>query len=267
MKTWTIELHRDVELYRDGSYSRFSVLYADADASKADADEMLDALRVLGLPAADVEFVDAGEREDVVEEVYTVTLGRTAVELAANDVASWREEHPGEPLDEPWFTTAYEYERAPGCAWAAYWDAVQRIYDHGHLTDDERERVLWAPAERPGGPVGGGSIGTRTGTLDGVDVSVYFNAVAPGRWSERPVDARFGLSHEIAQHDRGATEPLTDAMILALRGEAGGAGDVDMVASCDYALAGDGDHRAACAEAINAARSMDDSRPLVRVVP
>jgi len=56
------------------------------------------------------------------------------------------------------------------------------------------------------------------------------------------------------------TETLTDEMIQALRVEAGAAGDTELVSLID---AGD---REAAAEAINSARAMDDSRPMVTVV-
>lgn len=64
-----------------------------------------------------------------------------------------------------------------------------------------------------------------------------------------------------------ATENLTDDMIIALKNEAGNAGDEMQVSFCDDALEGDETARAECAQAITNARAMDDSVPFVRVVP
>lgn len=63
-----------------------------------------------------------------------------------------------------------------------------------------------------------------------------------------------------------ATETLTPAMTKALRTEARTAGDDLMVESCDMALRGDADSKAAVCRAINDARAQDDSTPFVRVV-
>jgi len=62
-----------------------------------------------------------------------------------------------------------------------------------------------------------------------------------------------------------SNEALTDAMIEALRTEAGAAGDRLMVKACDMALEGDAVCRDSCAGIITAARAMDDSTPLVVV--
>jgi hypothetical protein len=60
---------------------------------------------------------------------------------------------------------------------------------------------------------------------------------------------------------------MTDNMILALRAEAGAAGDVDLIAMCDRALEGVVSSRLTCAKAITEARAMcDDDGPFVRVV-
>ena len=47
-----------------------------------------------------------------------------------------------------------------------------------------------------------------------------------------------------------ADEEITDEQILALRSEAGSAGDVEQVALCDLALGGDKEAIKACAEAV-----------------
>lgn len=68
---------------------------------------------------------------------------------------------------------------------------------------------------------------------------------------------------------RRTIEPLTDDMIHALRDEAAARGDNLMVDSCDMALASHGPihfGREQCAKTINDARTMDDSKPFVRVV-
>jgi hypothetical protein len=65
------------------------------------------------------------------------------------------------------------------------------------------------------------------------------------------------------------TEPLTDDMIRALRAEAAAAGDWQMSNTCGFALARSSAQAAArrrVADAINAARAMDDEIPFVRVV-
>jgi hypothetical protein len=80
-----------------------------------------------------------------------------------------------------------------------------------------------------------------------------------------------------------STETLTDDMILTLRDEAAAAGDVDLVRQCNAALDNSAEAlasdirplsaavrrdsaRATCAEAITAARAMDDDVEFVRVV-
>lgn len=69
-----------------------------------------------------------------------------------------------------------------------------------------------------------------------------------------------------------STEPLTDAMIRNLLTEAHAAGDHDMADLCNAALYPSDESdlamgRSACADAINGARGMDDSRPFVKVIP
>jgi hypothetical protein len=51
----------------------------------------------------------------------------TAIETLARDaLATYRDEFgPTEPLDEAWFTTAYEIDANESCDWEDYWDAVQ----------------------------------------------------------------------------------------------------------------------------------------------
>ncbi len=58
------------------------------------------------------------------------------------------------------------------------------------------------------------------------------------------------------------TEPLTDTLIRKLQDESGAAGDSHMDHLCSLALEGDEDGREACAEAINAARAMDEKASL-----
>jgi hypothetical protein len=54
------------------------------------------------------------------------------------------------------------------------------------------------------------------------------------------------------------TETLTDAMIKALRAEAGAAGDMETVGFCDAAEYGDEEARIECADMISKARAMGD---------
>jgi hypothetical protein len=67
------------------------------------------------------------------------------------------------------------------------------------------------------------------------------------------------------------TEPLTDEMVRALRVEADAASDWQMANTCGFALArvksrARAAARRRVADAINAARAMDDETPFVRVV-
>lgn len=62
------------------------------------------------------------------------------------------------------------------------------------------------------------------------------------------------------------TENLTENMIRALHMEAGIAGDAAMCTMCCAALRGEAYGRQACADAINAARAMDDEAVFVKVV-
>lgn len=52
---------------------------------------------------------------------------------------------------------------------------------------------------------------------------------------------------------------ITNDQISTLRSEAGQAGDLEMVAICDQAIAGDESARNECADVIAAAQAMDDS--------
>jgi hypothetical protein len=79
-------------------------------------------------------------------------------------------------------------------------------------------------------------------------------------------DAERKNANRVAGPGHIITEPLTDAMIRALRDEAAAAGDTDMVTICDSALAGDDTAREDVADAINDDRAMDDERVMVRVV-
>ncbi len=69
-----------------------------------------------------------------------------------------------------------------------------------------------------------------------------------------------------AAETQGATEALTNDMVSALRRDAGSAGDTVQIELCDLALDGDISARAACAQAINSARALDDAIPFVRVI-
>lgn len=60
-----------------------------------------------------------------------------------------------------------------------------------------------------------------------------------------------------------ATETLTDSMIEALRTEAAQAGDMEMIETCDGALAGDLVELACCARVINGAREQGEPRVVV----
>ena len=77
-----------------------------------------------------VQWGTGGGRRDHhfrVVEVREQGEDARAEALAGAALATYRDEFPTGAPDEPWFTTAYEYERDPGCSWAAYWDAVQRL--------------------------------------------------------------------------------------------------------------------------------------------
>jgi hypothetical protein len=67
------------------------------------------------------------------------------------------------------------------------------------------------------------------------------------------VTLRQALKAEAARQGYGP-----DDRIMALRCEAGRAGDLDMVKVCDRALAGDDGARDECAQVIDAAAAMDD---------
>jgi hypothetical protein len=56
------------------------------------------------------------------------TAKKRAREIAARDLETYRSEFGHAEPDEPWFTTAFEYEREPGCSWSTYWAAVKKLY-------------------------------------------------------------------------------------------------------------------------------------------
>jgi hypothetical protein len=71
----------------------------------------------------------------------------------------------------------------------------------------------------------------------------------------RVVSRRSAL--QLAMHGRAEME-ITTEQIAALRTEAGAAGDMEMVAVCDRALAGDEAARAECGQAIDDAAAQGE---------
>jgi hypothetical protein len=64
-----------------------------------------------------------------------------------------------------------------------------------------------------------------------------------------------------------ATETLTDSMIEALRTEAAQAGDMEMIETCDAALAGDATEIACVLRVVNGAREQGEPRVVAEGAP
>jgi hypothetical protein len=103
--------------------------------------------------------------------------------------------------------------------------------------------------------------GTRSFWRIPVDDAIhgYVSSLAEAKAAGRPADQySFWCSIPGAEEERGQPE-IDDDAIEALRSEAGAAGDMEMVEICRRALGGQAAARARCAQAIEAARAMEDT--------